>query len=80
MKRQQRQAEFWSAVFEKYGNPDDDQKYIWGDPSKAYMKAYMAGSAYDAYIVLEDLRLSGEDYFNATEIESDRPPRNRFGF
>ena len=80
MKKQQRQAEFWNAVFDKYGYPDDDQKYIWGDPARAYMKAYITGSAYDAYIILEDLRLSGEDYFNAKDIEADRPPRNLFGF
>jgi len=80
MKKQQRQTEFWNAVFDKYGYPDDEQKYIWGDPTKAYMKAYVTGSAYDAYIILEDLRLSNEDYFAAMDIEAERPPRNQFRF
>ena len=80
VKKQQRQNDFWNAVFDKYGYPDDEKEYIWGDPTKAYMKAYMAGSAYDAYIILEDVRLANEDYFTATDTEADRPPRNRFGF
>lgn len=80
VKKQQRQIEFWNAVFEKYGYPDDEKKYIWGDPTKAYMKAYVTGSAYDAYIILEDVRLANEDYFAAADVEADRPPRNAFGF
>lgn len=79
-KKQQRQVDFWNAVFDKYGYPDDEKKYIWGDPTKAYMKAFVAGSAYDAYIILEDVRLSNEDYFMAVDAESDRPPRSGFDF
>ena len=79
-KKQQRQNDFWNAVFDKYGYPDDEKKYIWGDPTKAYMKAYMAGSSYDAYIILEDVRMSNEDYFAAVDTEEERPPRNKFSF
>ena len=80
MKKNQRQVEFWNAVFDKYGYPDDEQEFIWGDPEKAYMKAYITGAAYDAYIILEDTKLSDADYFTAKGIEDDRPPRNRFSF
>lgn len=80
VKKQQRQNDFWNAVFDKYGYPDDEKNYVWGDPTKAYMKAFMTGSAYDAYIVLEDVHLSNEDYFAAADTEEERPPRNNFGF
>ncbi len=80
MKKKQRQTEFWNAVFDKYGYPDDEKNYIWGNPRKAYMKAYMDGSAYDAYIVLENVSLSNEDYFSAADIEEERLPRNTFAF
>ena len=79
-KKELRQKEFWAAVFERYGYPDDGEKYIWGDPSKAYMKAYMSGSNYDAFILMEDVSLSNEDYFEAKDVEDDRPVRNTFAF
>ena len=78
--KQLRQKEFWNAVFEKFGYPDDQEKYIWGNPAKAYMTAYMTGSNYDGYIIMEDVTLSNEDYFEAEDIELERPPRNKFSF
>ena len=79
-KKQLRQKEFWDAVFAKYGYPDDGEKYIWGNPSKAYMHAYMTGSNYDGFIVMEDVQLSAEDYWEAKDVEDERPPRNTFVF
>ena len=79
-RKQLRHKEFWNAVFDKYGYPDDGKHYIWGDPNKAYMKAYMSGSNYDGFIILEDVQLSNDDYFAAEDIEVERPPRNTFVF
>ena len=79
-KKQLRQTEFWHAVFDKFGYPDDQKLYIWGDPAKAYMKAYMTGSNYDGFIIMEDIQLSNEDYFEAQDVESERPVRNHFSF
>ena len=75
-----RQEEFWKAVFDKYGYPDDEQKYIWGDPRKAYMRAFISGSAYNAYLIMEDVRLFNDDYYEADDIEKERPPKNNFAF
>ena len=44
------------------------------------MKAFLTGSSYDAYIILEDIQLSNEDYFEAEDIENERPPRYTFTF
>ena len=79
-KKKLRQKEFWDAIVAKYGNPDDATNLIWGDPQKAYLKAFMTGSAYDAYIIMEDVQLSNEDYFEAEDIEAERPPKNSFLF
>lgn len=75
-----RQKEFWNAVFAKYGAPDDTEKYIWGSPDKAYLQAYMAGSAYDAYLIMENVTLFSNDYYEAEDTEKGRPPKNTFGF
>lgn len=75
-----RQKEFWDAVFSKYGYPDDGERYIWGDPSKAYMKVYMSGSNYDGFILMEDVQLSNEDYWEAKDVEDERSTRNTFVF
>ena len=75
-----RQKEFWNAVFDKYGAPDDETKYTWGNPEKAYLKAYMAGSAYDAYLIMEDVSLFNDDYYAADDKEKARPPKNKFAF
>ena len=77
-----RQKEFWDAIFQKYGYPDKTDKnvLVWGDETKSYMHAYMTGSAYDAYVIMEDVSLFNEDYFEAEDIQAERPPQNRFGF
>ena len=83
-KKQLRQKEFWDAVFEKYGYPDsyskDGSQYFWGVQNDAYMTAYMNGSDYDAYMIVEDVHLSNEDYWEAEDIETERPPKNKFSF
>ncbi|MBQ3695919.1 MAG: hypothetical protein II938_03000 [Alphaproteobacteria bacterium] len=79
-RKELRQKEFWAAIFDKYGYPDDANQYIWGDPNKAYMKVFMHGSNYDGYIIIEDVKLSNEDYFEAEDVEKDRPMRNHFSF
>lgn len=80
IKKRLRQTEFWNAVFDKYGYPDDGEEYVWGDPAKGYMKASMTGSSYDGTLILEDVKLSNEDYFAAADAEDERSPRNTFGF
>ncbi len=81
-KKKLRKKEFWAAIYDKYGYPDTKQEYgyIWGDPSKAYIQVYMSGSNYDGFIVMEDIALSSEDYWEAQDVEDERPPRNTFAF
>ncbi len=68
-KQLRRKEAFWNLMFETYGLPDDNELLIWGDPQKSYMQATMQGSAYNAYIVLEDKDIQDDDYFKA-EAES----------
>ncbi|MBQ4471857.1 MAG: hypothetical protein II942_01240 [Alphaproteobacteria bacterium] len=77
-----RYKEFWDAMFQKYGYPDshDNNMLTWGNPTESYMQAYIVGSAYDAYIIMEDVSLSNDDYFEAEDVQEERPPQNRFGF
>jgi len=79
-RKKQRMMEFWNMLFDKYGNPDDPAEYIWGNPQKAYMQVKMVGSSYDAYIIMEDVLLSSEDYFEAEDFHNELPPRHTFGF
>jgi len=79
-KKLQRQKEFWSAIYNTYGHPDDGQNMIWGDPRKAYMQVKMYGTAYNAMITLMDMQAYAYDYFDAEDIEKERPPKNNFAF
>ena len=79
-KKLQRQKEFWSAIYNTYGHPDDSQNMIWGDQKKAYMQVQMFGTAYNATINLVDMLAYAYDYFVAEDIEIDRPPKNDFTF
>ncbi|MBP5343652.1 MAG: hypothetical protein J6Y85_01040 [Alphaproteobacteria bacterium] len=79
-KKLQRQREFWAAIYNTYGHPDDAQNMIWGDPQKAFMKVQMFGTAYNAMIALVDIRAYAYDYFAAEDIEKERPPKNEFAF
>ncbi len=79
-KKQARKEAFWNLMFETYGLPDDSEKLIWGDPQKAYMQASMQGSAYNAYIVLEDKDIQDQDYFEAEIDGKELRHRQSFTF
>lgn len=61
-KKMQRHQDFWNIVFEQYGLPDENERLLWGNMNTRYMQATMRGSAYDAYIVLEDRLIQDKDY------------------
>ncbi len=61
-KKMQRQKDFWDLMFETYGLPDENDKILWGDSETVYMKALMQGSAYDAYVVMEDRLIQDKDF------------------
>ena len=79
-KKKLRYTEFWDAILQKYGNPDDQKNFIWGNPHGAYMKVSMSGSSYDAMIILEDLYLYSDDYKEAEIVHQEVLPHNKFGF
>lgn len=79
-KKKLRKDAFWQQMFDVYGLPDDSEKLIWGDPQKAYMKASMQGSAYNAYIVLEDKEIQDQDYFEAETDSKELHHRQSFTF
>lgn len=79
-KQLRRKDMFWRMMFENYGLPDDSELILWGDPNKAYMQAVMTGSAYNAYIVLEDKEIQDEDYFVAEDEREFLNYRNPFTF
>lgn len=61
-KKMRRQEDFWNMIFDTYGLPDENDKLIWGNPDTVYMQVLMRGSAYDAYIILEDRLIQDKDY------------------
>ena len=75
-----RRDAFWDMIYETYGYPDDRDQFIWGDPQKAYMKAAMQGSNYNAYIMMEDRELTDGDYVEAAEVKESLPFRQTFTF
>lgn len=79
-KQLRRKDMFWRMMFENYGLPDDSELIIWGDPNKAYMQAVMTGSAYNAYIVLEDKEIQDTDYFAAEDDQENLLYRQQFTF
>lgn len=79
-KQLRRKDMFWRMMFENYGLPDDSELIIWGDPNKAYMQAVMTGSAYNAYIVLEDKEIQDTDYFAAEDEQENLLYRQQFTF
>ncbi|MBR4926802.1 MAG: hypothetical protein IKY98_00590 [Alphaproteobacteria bacterium] len=79
-KQLRRKDMFWRMMFENYGLPDDSELILWGNPDKAYMQAVMTGSAYNAYIVLEDKEIQDEDYFVAEDEREFLNYRNPFTF
>ena len=79
-KKIRRRDAFWKMVFDTYGLPDDKEAIIWGDPDKAYMRARMQGSNYNAYLILEDKEIRDGDYVDADEQKDDLIYRNPFTF
>lgn len=79
-KQLRRKDAFWRLMFETYGLPDDSELIIWGDPQKSYMQATMQGTAYNAYIVLEDKEIQDEDYFAQEEEARDLTYKTPFSF
>ena len=53
---------------------------IWGSQDDSFMQVGMYGSNYDAYIVLTDLLLSDDDYFEAQDWLEENKPFEHFGF
>ena len=80
VKKLSRKEAFFNAIFEMYGYPDDKDLLVWGSPKDAYMQVSMVGSSYDATITLVDMKLSDEDYFEATDWKADNTPNYHFGF
>lgn len=79
-KQLRRKEAFWRQMFETYGLPDDSELIIWGDPQKSYMQATMQGTAYNAYIVLEDKEIQDEDYFAQEEESKELTYKTPFSF
>ena len=79
-KKMRRRDAFWNMMYETYGQPDDAENMIWGNPQEAYMQAMMQGSAYNAYIVLENKAISDEDYVAATEQAKELRYKHSFTF
>ncbi len=79
-KQLRRKEMFWNMMFENYGLPDDSELIVWGDTDKAYMQAIMTGSAYNAYIVLEDKEIQDTDYFAAEDEKETLNYRPQFTF
>lgn len=61
-KKFKRRDDFWDMVFKIYGLPDDSDRKIWGDYNTRYLKAIMYGSAYHAYLIMEDRIMQDKDY------------------
>ncbi len=79
-KKVRRRDAFWNLMYETYGQPDDKDNMIWGNPQEAYMQAMMQGSAYNAYIVLEDKSITDEDYIAANEQAEELRYKHSFTF
>ncbi len=61
-KKFQRRDDFWDLIFNMYGLPDESDKKLWGDENTRYLRAFMQGSAYNAYVVMEDKIIQDNDY------------------
>ncbi len=79
-KKNARKDHFWRQVFQTYGMPDDGENLIWGDWYTAYLHAKMTGSAYDAYLVLEDRTVPGDDNIAMINEAGEIPNPSPFTF
>ena len=79
-KKLDRKEAFLNAVYNKFGHPNNPEKFIWGNEQDAYMQIGIYGSNYDAHITLTDTLLSDDDYFEAEDWLQENKPFERFGF
>lgn len=79
-KKLNRKEAFLNAVYNKFGHPNNAEKFIWGNERDAYMQIGIYGSNYDAHITLVDVLLSDDDYFEAEDWLHENKPFERFGF
>ncbi len=80
IKKANRRDIFWKLVFEKYGKPNYDKMILWGDPRKAYLRAFMDRNELNARLVLEDKEAPLEDLNQAADIEEKREKTHNFSF
>ena len=80
VKKLGRKEAFFNAVFNLYGYPDDNKALLWGAKEDAYMQVGMSGSSYNAMIILNDTKLSDEDYFAASDWKAEQGTTHHFGF
>ncbi len=74
-KKMRRQEEFWNMIFDTYGLPDENNKMIWGNTDTVYMQVLMHGTAYDAYVIMEDRMIQDKDFEAAqTDFQTLRKP------
>lgn len=74
-KKFKRRDDFWNMIFKMYGLPDDSDNRVWGDLNTRYLKAFMHGSAYHAYVLMEDKLIQDKDYDAAkSDFETLRAP------
>lgn len=79
-KKLRRRDAFVKMLYETYGAPDNSDQLVWGDLDKAYMRAQMQGSNYNAYLILEDKEIYNDDWADADEKKGDLPYRYSFTF
>lgn len=79
-KKLRRKDAFWNLVFETYGLPDDSDKIIWGDENASYMQAFMEGSSYNAYVILENKEIPEQDYISAEDESQYLAYKTPFSF
>ncbi len=80
IKKTNRRDIFWKLVFEKYGKPNYDKMILWGDPRKAYLRAFMERNELNARLVLEDKEAPLEDLNQAADVEEKREKMHNFSF
>lgn len=75
-----RKDAFFKMLYDMYGEPDDKDFNIWGDTRVAYLKAYMTGANYNAYIEMEDKMLSDTDRYEDMQDGGKLVYKNTFTF
>ncbi len=80
LKRKRRQ-DFWRAVIQKYGQPDDENAMIWSNSEEgASLEADLTLTFLDASLVLEDLSMTDTDSENMRAQDIKDGALNQFSF